>query len=202
MNTSLRNQYSYLQGTGIENWYPRGFPATRPRKTKFSVILTLLAPSHYLIQCWLIAYWAHGNTFQWNLNRNSFILIQEMRLKMPSAKWWPFCPGGDELKLRFIITGWLLYNEDQTLNRQMTSHGWVMGCVLWVFGKTHLLQWELTNIRLMSRISFMWTDYHWTWHFYNVLPTLQSIPLMTNGLLYPITQDFSCHGQHTMPRNP
>ena len=27
-------------------------------------------------------------------------------------------------------------------------------------------------------------------------------PLMTNGPLYPITQDSSCHGQHTMPRNP
>ena len=37
---------------------------------------------------------------------------------------------------------------------------------------------------------------------HNVLPTLQSIPLMTNGPLYPITQDSSCHGQHTMPRNP
>ena len=37
---------------------------------------------------------------------------------------------------------------------------------------------------------------------HNVLPTLQSIPLLTNGPLYPITQDFSCHGQHTMPRNP
>ena len=37
---------------------------------------------------------------------------------------------------------------------------------------------------------------------HNVLPTLQSIPLMTNRPLYPITQDSSCHGQHTMPRNP
>ena len=37
---------------------------------------------------------------------------------------------------------------------------------------------------------------------HNVLPTLQSIPLMANGPLYPITQDSSCHGQHTMPRNP
>ena len=37
---------------------------------------------------------------------------------------------------------------------------------------------------------------------HNVLPTLQSIPLMTNEPLYPITQDSSCHGQHTMPRNP
>ena len=37
---------------------------------------------------------------------------------------------------------------------------------------------------------------------HNVLPTLQSSPLMTNGPFYPITQGFSCHGQHTMPQNP
>ena len=37
---------------------------------------------------------------------------------------------------------------------------------------------------------------------HNVLPTLQSIPLMTNGSLHPIIQDSSCNGQHTMPRNP
>ena len=37
---------------------------------------------------------------------------------------------------------------------------------------------------------------------HNGLSTLQDIPLMTNGPLYPITQDSSCHGQHTMPRNP
>ena len=36
---------------------------------------------------------------------------------------------------------------------------------------------------------------------HNVLPTLQSSPWMTNGPLYPITQDSSCHGQHTMPRS-
>ena len=37
---------------------------------------------------------------------------------------------------------------------------------------------------------------------HNVLPTLQSIPLMNNEPLYPITQDSSCHGQHTMSRSP
>ena len=37
---------------------------------------------------------------------------------------------------------------------------------------------------------------------HNVLPTLQPIPLMTNGPLYPITQDSSCHGHHIMLRNP
>ena len=35
------------------------------------------APSHYLNQCWNIINWILGNKFQWNLNRNSYIFIQE-----------------------------------------------------------------------------------------------------------------------------
>ena len=34
-------------------------------------------PSHYLKQCWFIVNWAPRNEFQWNLNRNSIIFIQE-----------------------------------------------------------------------------------------------------------------------------
>ena len=36
-----------------------------------------LAPCHYLNQCWLIVNWTPGNKFQWNLNLNSLIFIQE-----------------------------------------------------------------------------------------------------------------------------
>ena len=35
------------------------------------------APSHYLNQCWHIVNWTHWNKFQWNLNHNSIIFIQE-----------------------------------------------------------------------------------------------------------------------------
>ena len=35
------------------------------------------APSRYLNQCWRIVNWSHGNKFQWNMNRNSVIFIQE-----------------------------------------------------------------------------------------------------------------------------
>ena len=35
------------------------------------------APSHCLNQCWPIVNWTPGNKFQWNLNRNSVIFIQE-----------------------------------------------------------------------------------------------------------------------------
>ena len=36
-----------------------------------------MAPSHYLNQHWDIVNWTIGNKFQWNINRNSNILIRE-----------------------------------------------------------------------------------------------------------------------------
>ena len=35
---------------------------------------------------------------QWNINRNSYIFIQEMHLKMSCGKWRPFCLGRNVLK--------------------------------------------------------------------------------------------------------
>ena len=40
-------------------------------------IIAWTAPSHYLNQCWTIVNWTLGNKLQWNLNRNSYIFIQE-----------------------------------------------------------------------------------------------------------------------------
>ena len=37
----------------------------------------LVVPSHYLNQCWNIVNWTLENKHQWNLNRNSYIFIQE-----------------------------------------------------------------------------------------------------------------------------
>ena len=45
-------------------------------KICFAVIpLLLMAPSHYLNQCWNIVNWTPRNKLQWNLNRNSYIFI-------------------------------------------------------------------------------------------------------------------------------
>ena len=41
------------------------------------LLVACSAPSHYLNQCWLIVNWTPGNIFQWNLNQNSIIFIQE-----------------------------------------------------------------------------------------------------------------------------
>ena len=56
------------------------------------------APSHYLNQCWLIIIWTLRNNRQWNSNRNTKLFIHENAFEyITSAKWWPFCPGRDEL---------------------------------------------------------------------------------------------------------
>ena len=55
------------------------------------------AQSHCLSQWWNIVSWILGNKPQWNLIQNSYIFIQENASESMAAKWWPFCPGGDEL---------------------------------------------------------------------------------------------------------
>ena len=35
------------------------------------------APNHYFKQCWNIVHWSPKNTFQWNFNQDSYILIRE-----------------------------------------------------------------------------------------------------------------------------
>ena len=40
-------------------------------------LVALLAPSHYLNQCWNIVNWTIGNKSQWNLKWNSYIFTEE-----------------------------------------------------------------------------------------------------------------------------
>ena len=41
--------------------------------------------------------WTFRNKLQWNFNQNTSHFICENASQTSSAKWWPFCPGGDEL---------------------------------------------------------------------------------------------------------
>ena len=55
-------------------------------------------PSHYLNQRWPIVNWTIRNEFQWNLNLNSSIFIQEYAFEnVVCQKLRPSCPVGDEL---------------------------------------------------------------------------------------------------------
>ena len=61
------------------------------------------APIHYLKQSWFIVNLTPGNKFQWKLNRNSCIFIQENAFECRLSKWRSFCPGGDELRVRMDL---------------------------------------------------------------------------------------------------
>ena len=56
------------------------------------------APSHYLNQYWVIFNWALRNKLQWNFNQNAKLFIHGNTYEISSAKWQPFCPGGDGLR--------------------------------------------------------------------------------------------------------
>ena len=57
-------------------------------------LVTWLAPSHYLNQCWNIVNWNLRNKLQWNLKQNSYIFIEKNACKS-SVKWgqFKFCLG-------------------------------------------------------------------------------------------------------------
>ena len=52
------------------------------------------APSHYLNQCWVIVNWTRGRNFSEILIKIQNIPFTKMHLKISSAKWRSFCPGG------------------------------------------------------------------------------------------------------------
>ena len=57
------------------------------------------AQTHHLNQSCLTVNYAVWYKFPWKFNQNAIIFIQEMHLKMSSAKCWPFCPGFNVLTI-------------------------------------------------------------------------------------------------------
>ena len=64
-----------------------------------------------------IVNWNLRNKLQWNFNRNSNIVIQEMRLKVSSAKRRPFCLGNVLNSMDF----------DKDFRSTIQAHGWFTG---------------------------------------------------------------------------
>ena len=62
-------------------------------------IVAWSAPSHYRGKCLKIVNSNLRNKRQWNLNRNSYIFIQENAFKMSSAKWRQFCFGLNVIRM-------------------------------------------------------------------------------------------------------
>ena len=80
----------------------------------------LLAPSHYLNQCWFISKWNLRNKLQWNSNKDSNIFIQENAFefvvwKMAAIFSWPQCvnPIGFSVSAFIILcTCWFLFSHN------------------------------------------------------------------------------------------
>ena len=82
--TNILTKYDTIQWLGPNSNFPT---------------VTCSAPSHYLNQCWLIVNWTPVNKFQWNLNRNSIIFVQENAFEnVVCQNGGHFVQGGDALK--------------------------------------------------------------------------------------------------------
>ena len=72
------------------------------------MVCRLIAPSHYLNQCWNIANWTIRNTLQWNFSRNSSIFIQENAFEIVVCEMVvilsrPQCVKGTTMHIRSYI---------------------------------------------------------------------------------------------------
>ena len=84
----------------------------------------LFGASHYLNWFWVIVNWTPRNKLQRNLNKNTKLFIhKKMLLKTLSAKWRPFCPGGDVLKVVGNIQHVPLFH-DLASNKVKESFSW------------------------------------------------------------------------------
>ena len=57
-------------------------------------------PEYHLKHCWLIVHWTLGNKFQWNLNKNTPIFIQENGFEQVICKMTAICflPQNDKVQ--------------------------------------------------------------------------------------------------------
>ena len=79
-------------------------------------------PSNYLNQCWLLVNWTLGTNFCEIWMEVLTFSFKKMHLKMSSAKWRPFCPGGHELITTSHQFRWWLGGKWHHSKCQMRSH--------------------------------------------------------------------------------
>ena len=76
---------------------------------RYKVTPSLIGWVQVLNLCWIMVSRDLRNKVQWNSNRNTVqtFSLTKMHLKISSAKWRPFCPGGDELTTKLILASLL-----------------------------------------------------------------------------------------------
>ena len=80
-----------------------------------------------------------NNKLQWSVNRNSYISIRKMHLKMPSAKWRPFCLGLNVLNMYIV-------NPVVNSNSGVCDIFWYIAVMALLSSKSHFLH----NVQLLT----------------------------------------------------
>ena len=115
-----------------------------------------------------------GTNFSEILIAKQNFSITKMHLKIPSAKWGPFCPGGDELTARDIILQHIMFEleyftficnniqKNKAQRDKLLNHGWIS-----YFGTQHIYMVHNCgrNLRFLLLIMLygqdMWIQIHW-----------------------------------------
>ena len=116
------------------------------------MLVTCLAPSHYLNQCWNIVDWTLGTNFSEMLIEIHTFSFKKIHSKMSSGKWQPFCRGPNVLDIllpvgynRFIlqlihIISYLHNNENNLYNSPREIFLW--HCLIEKINKFQLFHWK------------------------------------------------------------
>ena len=114
-------------------------------------LVALSAPSHYLSQCWNIVNSNFSNKLQWNLKRNSCILVKKMHLNISSEIWRSCC-----LVLNVLIRALLKSESSANMCQQQCSvffrmfinYSW---CVSWIKLKKKIF-WFCPNVFTLNQL--------------------------------------------------
>ena len=123
-NSRTRNKWTYL-------------PISRKYAPVNWVITGLgndLSPLRRQVLTWTnTGYWSPGNTFQWILNQNFIIYIQEDAFeKCRPPNWRPICPVGDELNASLYAASATEWFSSLALPNKRLKHSSESGNSTWI----------------------------------------------------------------------
>ena len=90
--------YAALGGDGLTHWDHVTHICQWTGSSMVQVMACcLMAPSHYLNQCWFIVNQIPRNELLWNLTKDIKLFIQENTSENVISNWGPYCSGINEL---------------------------------------------------------------------------------------------------------
>ena len=118
----------------------------------------------------MLGYWPLGTNMSEILTKIQNISFKKMHLKSSSVKWWPFCPGGDELRAYChldieslskptLFHNWYEITELCAINMLSKPKRWyeiTELCAINMLSKPKRFQWK--NIIVQSHYITVWVN--------------------------------------------